>query len=211
MLQNSAFESEYAGNPDIFFEKNFALTKDTKGNYTTSSVALAQQVLQVIQEAFPRVQGLKISEKGEFFAQIPYIDTLFSVQAFPTRASTHAGAVASSFTVILESKVPKLEEAAQKYKAIQTYFMIGGAIVMALLLYILFSAPAPAGTEITTKGKTLFFAVGLGGTFGAFLGRTFGGIWFKSTLKNLVAGDAFTIKQRLERKLKAGIEALARA
>jgi hypothetical protein len=208
MLQNSAFESEYEGNPDIFFEKNFALSKDASGGYGASSVALAQQVLQVVQTAFPRAQGLKVSDKGEFFAQIPYIDTLFSVQAFPARASTHAGAVASSFTVILESKVPKLEDAAQQYKTIQTYFMIGGAVVMAFVLYVLFRASAATATNVSTSGKTLVFSIGIGGTFGAFLGRTFGGIWFKSTLKNLIADDAFAIKQRLERKLKAGIEAI---
>jgi hypothetical protein len=208
MLNNSAFESEYAGNPDIFFEKNFTLVKDAKGNYTPSSVALAEQVLQVVKEAFPRAQGLKVSDKGELFAQIPYIDTLFSVQAFPTRASTHAGAVASSFTVILESKVPKLEEAAQKYKILQTYFMIGGAALIGIIGILALQAPASPGTVVKIKISSIFLVVGLGGAFGAFLGRTFGGIWFKSTLKNLVAGDAFTIKQRLERKLKAGIEAV---
>jgi len=118
MLNSSAFEDEHNSNPDIFYHKSFDLPKDTSGGYATSSVTVGQQVLQVIQENFPRARGLKVTDKGEVFAHIPHMDTLFTVQAFPARASIHRNNSASNYTLTLESKIPKLEAAVGKYKAI---------------------------------------------------------------------------------------------
>jgi len=208
MLNSSAFEDEHSGNPDIFYHKSFDLSKDASGGYADSSITVGQQVLQVIQENFPRAQGLKVTDKGEVFARILHMGTLFTVQAFPARASIHRNNSASCYTLTLESKIPKLEAAVSKYKAIELYFTIGGGLLIAILLAVLLNMPAPDGSGTSIKVSSLVFTVGIGGSVGAFLGRVVGNFWLTNTLKKSVSNSAFATKARLEQQLSTKLDAV---
>gem|GEM_PF-6085579 len=74
---------------------------------------------------------------------------------------------------------------------------------------MLLNAPAPASSGGTSiKVSSLVFAVGIGGSVGAFFGRLVGKLWLRNSLKQMVSDNTFAIKERLERKLSTGLDAI---